>query len=152
MKDFNGKEMLNVFNIALKIAEKAHEGQLDKAGEPYINHPIRVSNSFKPTQVVERTVALLHDVLEDSDITVQDLRQAGIPNFIIECVECLTRKSNESYPQFIMRCSKHEITTAVKLADLEDNLDVKRLRELGQNDLIRINKYLEARRFLIGEK
>ena len=152
MKSINGKEWLEIFKAAYDIAKKAHEGQIDKAGAPYISHPIRVSNSFKATQVAERTVALLHDVLEDSSLTEDDLVHMGIPRFLVDLVEVLTRKPGEEYMAFIQRCGEHPITSAVKLADLEDNLKVTRLKRLELKDLERINRYLEARRFLLGEQ
>ena len=95
---------------------------------------------------------MLHDVLEDSSLTADDLVHMGIPRYIVDCVEAVTKKPGEDYSAFIVRCGSHPIPRAVKLADLDDNLDVKRLMRLEHKDLERINRYLEARRYLLEKQ
>lgn len=150
MKSIDGNEK-SLVDIALSIAKRAHKGQVDKAGEPYIKHPARVCLSRWCCGDEDRVVvALLHDVLEDSEITAQELIDNGIPGHLVQSVECLTRKPNESYEDFIERCCSDAIAARVKLADLEDNLDITRLTELNEDDLSRLNKYLRARRRIIN--
>lgn len=136
---------------AYKIAEKAHEGQVDKAGVDYIQHPVRVSKRFKENDYNCRIVALLHDVLEDSHMTSEDLANEGFPKHIVRAVECLTRNDGEDYSDFILRCSSNKTAARVKLEDLNDNLDVTRLKVISEIDRKRLNKYLQAREFLIKQ-
>lgn len=136
--------------IALRIARTAHKGQRDKAGQPYINHPCRVSQSRWCNETEEQVVALLHDVLEDSEITAEELIDNGIPERLVESVQCLTRQPNERYADFIERCCSDPIAARVKLADLEDNLDITRFEEISENDIFRLNKYLRARKRIIA--
>jgi len=106
------------------LATQAHAGQVDKAGVSYILHPLRVM--FRVRSEVERTVAILHDVVEDTSITLGDLREAGYSEEILEAVDHLTRREGETYRQFIERVREDELARIVKLADLEDNMDPSR--------------------------
>lgn len=137
----------NLLEKALVIATKAHEGQKDKAGAPYIFHPIRVSNRCRTEE--ERIVALLHDVIEDTNVTSSDLLDAGFPPTIVEAVLSITRNEGESYEDFVIRSKQNLIGRQVKIHDLEDNMDITRLRQLTEKDLERLNKYLTAYRSLI---
>ena len=137
----------NLLEKALVIATKAHEGQKDKAGAPYIFHPIRVSNRCRTEE--ERIVALLHDVIEDTNVTSSDLLDAGFPPTIVEAVLSITRNEGESYEDFVIRSKQNLIGRQVKIQDLEDNMDITRLRQLTEKDLERLNKYLTAYRSLI---
>lgn len=107
-----------------KIAEKAHSGQIRKLGQdkgkPYIIHPQRVASKFD--NHVLASIAFLHDILEDTEITEEDLKQEGIPFYVINAVKTLTRKYDESYLDFILRTKKDILTVQVKIADIEDNL------------------------------
>lgn len=136
---------------AYKIAEKAHAGLVDKAGVDYIYHPVRVSKRFPEHDYESRIVALLHDVLEDSSMTAEDLANEGIPKHLVNAVVCLTRKPGEDYSDFILRCSSNKMAARVKLEDLNDNLDVTRLKVISEIDRKRLNKYLQAREFLIKQ-
>jgi len=110
-----------MINRCLQIAELAHDGQYRKfTKEPYINHPIRVSNNFNTEYL--KCIALLHDVLEDSDFTSEDLLGWGVGEEIIDVVYILSRKNGESYFDFIMRCLNNNIATIIKIADIRDNL------------------------------
>lgn len=137
----------NLLEKALVIATKAHEGQKDKAGVPYILHPIRVSNRCRTDE--EKIVALLHDVIEDTNVTASYLLAEGFPPTIVKAVLSVTRNENESYDDFILRSKLNPIGHQVKIHDLEDNMDITRLHSLSEKDLERLNKYLKAYRVLI---
>lgn len=130
------------------IARKAHAGQVDKAGNEYISHPLRVSERCHSPQA--KIVALLHDTVEDTYVTPDLLRQQDFDEEIIEGVLSVTRKDGETYAQFIERAAANAIGKEVKIADLEDNMDVRRLPHLSANDCHRLQKYLHAWRFLKG--
>lgn len=137
----------NLLEKALVIATKAHEGQKDKAGVPYILHPIRVSNRCKTDE--ERIVAILHDTIEDTDVTPDYLLSEGFPKSIVKAVLSVTRNEGESYEDFVIRSKQNPIGRQVKIHDLEDNMDITRLHSLSEKDLERLNKYLKAYRVLI---
>lgn len=137
---------MDLIESALHLALKAYTGQRDKAGKTYILHPLRLMHRMETE--VDMATALLHDVLEDSDLGSADLEAAGIPAQVIEAVECLTRKEGESYEAFIERVAENPLATRVKLADLEDNIDVLRLPTLEEDDLRRVEKYHRAWRRL----
>jgi conserved hypothetical protein len=133
-----------MINRALKIACKAHNGQVDKGGNPYIFHPIRVALNCNTQQ--EKIVALLHDVVEDTPITIEDLRMAGFANDIIDAVKCLTKTEEEGYKDFIKRVSANKIATQVKIQDLKDNMDITRLN--GKKHW-KLEIYQEALEYLV---
>lgn len=127
---------------AILIATNAHQGQMDKAGEPYILHPLRVM--FSRRSETERICAVLHDVIEDTDITLDYLRNEGFSEQVLSILDALTRRSNESYDEFISRIIHNKIACHVKLADLCDNMDLSRIENPSQNDYQRIEKYRKA--------
>jgi hypothetical protein len=133
---------------AIALAVKAHEGQTDKAGQPYILHPLRVM--FSVSSELEQIVAVLHDVVEDSKFSLSDLEEIGYPDAVLEALDCLTRRSQESYEQFINRVKVNPLATRVKIADIEDNLNICRLQTITDSDLARIKKYLNAWHALIS--
>lgn len=137
----------NLLKKALAIATKAHEGQTDKAGVPYILHPICVSNRCRTDE--ERIVAILHDTIEDTNVTPDYLLSEGFPKNIVEAVLSVTRNEGESYEDFVIRSKQNPIGRQVKIHDLEDNMDITRLQSLSEKDLERLNKYLKAYRVLI---
>lgn len=143
MIDINSFSLLSK---ALQIATKAHEGQTDKAGAPYIFHPIRVSNRCSTNS--ERIVALLHDTIEDTEVTAEYLLTEGFPREIVDAILSVSRNKDESYEDFIKRSRLNPIGRQVKIHDLEDNMDITRLSELTEKDLVRLNKYLKAYRYL----
>lgn len=110
--------------LAIEIANSAHDGQLDKAGQPYILHPLRVMLSFEAEE--DRIVGVLHDTVEDTYVTPQLLRRSGFSDRIIDAVLSVTRNRGESYEDFILRARENEIGRRVKLADIEDNLSPDR--------------------------
>ncbi len=114
---------------AIDFAQKALEGQKDENGEPYINHSIRIMNQMETE--MEKTVAILHDVLEDSPCSIYDLKELGMPREVIDCVEQLTRKNDVTYFEYIDDIATNDICTKIKLAEIEDNKDINRVRKLS---------------------
>lgn len=127
---------------AISLAVQAHRGQKDYAGMPYITHPLRVMCRMK-TQT-EMMVAVLHDVVEDTHYTLDDLRKAGYPEEVVAAVDSLSRREGESYEEFIERITLNRLAMRVKLGDLEDNMDVRRNNDLTEKDLQRLNRYTRA--------
>jgi len=140
---------MKLIETSLQIALRAYAGKTDKAGREYILHPLRVMAKMKTD--LEMSAALLHDVIEDSDITAKQLLEEGIPAEVVEAVQYLTRNENEDYQEFVSRAKKNSLAAKVKIADIEDNIDVLRLTSLDEYDLARIQKYHSAWRFLKGE-
>jgi (p)ppGpp synthase/HD superfamily hydrolase len=136
---------------ALQIASRAHEGQKDKDGLPYILHPLRVMNSVEGEEA--RIVAVLHDAIEDTSVTEDELRREGFDHSVVTAVLCVTHRKDESYADYVIRCKGNEIARRVKLADLEDNARPSRalLRpDRLEPDLARLRKYFLAYKFLTG--
>ncbi|MBN2432260.1 MAG: GTP pyrophosphokinase [Acidobacteria bacterium] len=141
---------MTLLEKALLLALRAHLGRTDKAGQPYVFHPLRLLLTLDTEE--EKMTALLHDVVEDSDITLEELRQAGIPETVVQAVDALTRrKPEESYEEYIERAARHSVARRVKQADLRDNMDISRLTELTARDIQRLTRYLHAWRFLQSE-
>ncbi len=132
---------------AVGLALSAHKGQRDKVGQPYILHPLRVMMAVKGE--LAQMAAVLHDVVEDSDVSFEDLRRFGYDEELIGIVELLTRRDDESYTEFVARAAGHPVARAVKLADIEDNMDVRRLPTLGETELARLQRYRDAWRMLM---
>ncbi|MDF9411637.1 HD domain-containing protein [Brevibacillus laterosporus] len=133
---------MNMAVEAVLLATKAHANQQDKGGQPYILHPLRVM-MYMPSDEA-RAVAVLHDVLEDTDVTVDDLRVAGFPKEVVEAVMILTKNPKEEYDSYITRVKQNQLARAVKIADIKDNLDLTRIAEPTEDDLARIEKYKRA--------
>ena len=127
---------------AIELAKQHHEGQTDKAGKPYIEHPLRVMNQVESEE--EKIVAVLHDIVEDTDISLDDLRNEGFSEKVVSAVECLTKQDGENYDSYIERISFNPLAVKIKLADLEDNRDLTRLPEVTDKDLERLEKYDKA--------
>ncbi|MBL4931810.1 GTP pyrophosphokinase [Clostridium paridis] len=127
---------------AIIIATKAHGGQVDKAGEAYILHPLRVMLSGKTE--IERICGVLHDVIEDTEVTLEYLKAEGFSEEILEALDALTRKANENYDDFIERVINNKLACYVKLADLNDNMDLSRIKNPTERDYIRLEKYRKA--------
>ena len=128
---------------AILIAAQAHLGQTDRMGAPYILHPLRMMFRFKSE--TEMIVAVLHDVIEDNpDWDFDRLRQAGFFEEIIQAVEHLTRREQETYEEFVERTNQNPLAHRVKLVDLEDNMDLKRLHALTEQDQARLARYHRA--------
>ena len=127
---------------AIQCAVKAHAGQKDKAGAPYILHPLRIM--MKMDSQAGMIAAMLHDVVEDSSVTLADLRAEGFSDEVIAAVDHLTRREGEAYEIFINRLRHNPLAVKVKLADLEDNMDIRRIENVTERDIERIQKYQTA--------
>ncbi|HDS1721667.1 TPA: GTP pyrophosphokinase [Pseudomonas putida] len=128
--------------MGLEWALKAYSGKVDKGGKPYILHPLRLMSRLDDP--ISQLVALLHDVIEDSPITGDELRAAGFPESVVGTVEVLTRRSGETYEAFIDRIRTNPLARKVKLLDIEDNLNLLRLSAVTDKDLKRVAKYHRA--------
>lgn len=136
-----------ILDRAKAIATSAHKAQVDKAGKPYIEHPMRVMNMGKTVE--EKIAGVLHDVVEDSDWTFEMLEKEGIPKDVMDALRCVTKLSEEEdYDHFIERVKTNPLAVKVKLNDLKDNMDITRLGEVTEKDLTRLNKYIRAYRQL----
>ena len=135
---------------AHEVAKKAHFGQIDRAGIDYIKHPETVA-SFVATDE-EKAVAYLHDVIEDTSLTLLDLKKEGFSKNIIEAVDILTKKKGQDYQSYLNLVKKNELARVVKLADLRHNSDLTRLPLITEKDLERNKKYSSAIRFLRAKK
>ncbi|TQK74922.1 HD domain-containing protein [Brevibacillus sp. AG162] len=139
---------MSTLEKAIVIATNAHTGQLDKGGNPYILHPLRIM--MKMPSEESRIVAVLHDVLEDTEVTKEDLFQAGFSNEIVEAVIAVTRDEDETYMEFVKRAKLNLIARAVKLADLEDNCDLSRIPDPNSKDHERLLRYKKAIKELLS--
>jgi len=133
---------MNIIEKSLEIALKAYKGQKDKAGKTYILHPLRIMAKMNTEE--EMSVAMLHDVIEDSDYTFEDLISEGIPANVANAVQALSKNKDENYEQFIERILRNKLASKIKLADIEDNINILRLDTVTQKDLERISKYHKA--------
>ena len=136
-----------LYDKALQIAVRAHKGQKDKAGHDYILHPIRVSERCDDPRA--KIVALLHDTIEDTGVTADYLREEGFTEEIVEAVLAVTRREGEEYNDYVRRAAQNELGRMVKRADLEDNMDIRRLPELTDRDVERLRKYLRAWQYIV---
>ncbi|MCU0514813.1 MAG: GTP pyrophosphokinase [Anaerolineae bacterium] len=127
---------------AIALALHAHRGQTDRYAMPYILHPLRLL--LKMTDDVARMAAVLHDVVEDTPVTLADLRQAGYPEVVVQAVDALTRRPEEDYMDYVRRAGAHPVARRVKLADLEDNMDVRRMTTVTAADAERLARYRAA--------
>lgn len=141
------KDGFTPLDKARAIAQIAHFGQKDKAGEDYIHHPERVADFLDGT---EEIVALLHDVVEDSDYTLDDLAGEGFSKAALAAINAITRREGEDYEAYIRRAGRNKTARAVKMADLIDNMDLTRLPELTDDDWQRVKKYHKAYKYLCG--
>lgn len=141
---------MNLLQRAVEIAIEAHKGQFDKSGKAYIGHPLRVMEMGKTEE--EKIVGVLHDVIEDTDWTFERLAEEGFSDEVIAALKCVTKTSeNENYDDFIDRVKKNPLAVAVKINDLTDNMDIRRLPYLSDKDVKRLKKYLKAYKRLTGE-
>ena len=134
---------------AIALAVEAHKDQKDRYGAPYIGHVLRVALAGRTE--AEQIVGALHDVVEDTDRTFEDLRREGFSEDIIAAVECLTKRGDEEdYDAFTARVKANPLAIRVKLHDLTDNMDIRRIPKVEERDVARLNKYLKAYRELVG--
>ena len=141
---------MSTLERAIEIAVEAHRGQVDKAGCEYVEHPLRVMASGRTLE--EKIVGVLHDVVEDSEWTFARLEAEGFSADVIDALRCVTKLSDsEPYDKFIARIKKNPLAVAVKLNDLADNMDIRRLPYISEKDVKRLKKYLKAYKQLMGE-
>lgn len=133
----------HLFDKALRLAVHAHAGHVDRAGKPYLLHVLQVVGGCRD-DLMAATVAALHDVVEDSTLTLRDLKEQGFPQAVVDAVDALTRREGEAYEDCIERVAKSALATKVKRADLESNLDVRRLTQVSTADTGRLERYRKA--------
>lgn len=124
---------------AIALAAEAHKDQTDKAGAPYILHPLRLMFTLDTED--EQIAAVLHDIVEDTDKSLEDLRAAGFSETVLAAIDALTHRQDESYDEYVARAFADPVARKVKLADLEDNMNLRRLSELTDKDIVRLQKY-----------
>ncbi|WP_440110089.1 GTP pyrophosphokinase [Paenibacillus sp. QZ-Y1] len=135
---------------AIAIAADLHSSQIDKGGNPYILHPLRVM--MKMDDNTSMIVAVLHDVVEDTYFSIQDIEKCDFSTEVIEALRSVSREKGESYMNFIRRCKKNEIGHRVKIADIEDNMDLNRIPNPTKTDFDRVKKYEKALKELLNEE
>ena len=135
-----------LLSLAIKVATEAHEGQLDKGGNPYILHPQAVAASLDNTE--NKIVAYLHDVIEDTDVTLDQLEKLGFTYRIVNSVRILTKSKDVSYDDYLKSVKKDSNAWHVKMADIKHNMDISRIPEPTAKDFSRIEKYKKALAFL----
>jgi (p)ppGpp synthase/HD superfamily hydrolase len=131
--------MKRLESLAKQIATKAHQGQLDKADQPYITHPEFVASQVTGDEA--KAVAWLHDVVEDTSVTFDDLRAEGLSEQVVEAVNAITKRDSESYEIYLQRVAANPLAKTVKLADLKHNLDTSRLKVITAKTRERLEKY-----------
>lgn len=147
------KTLANLSN-AIALAAKAHEGVFDKGGAPYIMHPITVMNRLleKTTDEYTLMVAVLHDVIEDTFVTMDMLRESNYPEAVIYDLELMTKRKGETYDDYIRRIGTSYRATLVKLEDIGHNSDIRRLKGITEKDQERMAKYHRSYLYLIQRK
>jgi (p)ppGpp synthase/HD superfamily hydrolase len=140
---------MSTIEKAIEIAAREHAGQVDKAGAPYVFHPLRLMLAVKTP--FERMAAVLHDVVEDTPMTISGLRDEGFPHEVLEAVEALTKKEKESRLDAASRASKNPIARVVKLADVTDNMDLSRISHPSEKDFARLKEYKLVKELLQAE-
>lgn len=143
------EEAMSNLDVAIAFACRIHAGQVDKSGQPYILHPLRLMLKFQGED--ERIVSVLHDVVEDGYVSFDELRELGLCETIIEALDCLSKRPGECYEDFIQRLCFNKLAKRVKIEDIRDNLDITRLGSFEDEDCIRTAKYHRALRYLLGK-
>ena len=133
---------MNLIQKAFEIVVAAHRSQIDKTGQPYILHLTRVM--LKGKNQDEQVCGLLHDLVEDTDWTFEQLEKSGFPLHILYALRCLTHHEGENYDHYIERVKTSKLAVNVKINDLEDNMDIRRLPEITDKDAKRLAKYLRV--------
>lgn len=131
---------------ALQLATQAHKGQVDKAGKDYILHPVAVAASLQAAEA--QTAALLHDTVEDTPVTLDDLRTAGFSDAVVDAVDHLTHCPGISRQEYLQRITENSLAIQVKLADLAHNSDISRIPSPTEKDLARVQRYAKEIEFL----
>jgi hypothetical protein len=134
--------MQQMLNTALMIAAKAHDGQFDKSGKPYLLHVLTVMHKLRSTDEELNCIALLHDVVEDTKTTYQELREAGMSERVIDGVKLLTKVRGQTNDEYLAGVLSSRDAMLVKKSDLTHNMDMRRLKGVSEKDLARTNKYI----------
>ncbi len=135
---------------AIELAAIAHAGQVDKGGQPYILHPIQVMLSVTGTEA--RIAAVLHDIVEDADFTIEELRKEGFSESVLEAVAALTKQEGERRIDAASRAAGNKIARSVKLADITENMDLSRIENPSEKDYERMKDYVNVMKILRGHK
>lgn len=139
---------MSTLERAIEIAARSHAGQVDKAGQPYILHPLRLMLAV--TAPEERIAAVLHDVVEDTPVTLDDLAAAGFSQDVLTAVAALTKLEGESRIAAAQRAAQNPIARVVKLADVADNMDLSRISVPTEKDFVRLREYEQVRQILLA--
>jgi (p)ppGpp synthase/HD superfamily hydrolase len=139
---------MSTLERAIELAARAHAGQVDKAGQPYILHPLRLMLAVRGTH--ERMAAVLHDIVEDTDVTFDDLVREGFPAEVVDAVRALTKHAGEKRLDAAHRAAANPIARAVKLADVADNMDLGRIATPTEKDFARLKEYEAVRQVLLA--
>ena len=137
---------MSTIEKAIALAAKKHAGQIDKGKHPYIFHPLRLM--FKMNSTEQQIVAVLHDILEDTDTTVVDLISLGFSQEIIDAILALTKRKHESRIEAAYRAVKNPLARIVKLAEVTDNMDISRITHPSARDLLRMEEYRHVQQIL----
>lgn len=140
---------MSTLERAIEIAARSHAGQVDKAGQPYILHPLRLMMAVQTPQA--QMAAVLHDVVEDTPVTYADLEQEGFPPEVLAAIQALTKQPGESRLAAAARARQHPIARLVKLADVTDNMNLSRIPEPTQQDWDRLEEYQQVKQLLLIE-
>ena len=137
--------------VAIELAISAHDGELDKHNErPFIEHPFRVMNAGQTLE--EKIVGVLHDVIENTEWTLDQLSEKGFSGEIVDGVDAMSKRENEPYDDYMQRVLKNPVAKRVKMNDLTDNMDIRRLSVVSNEDIDRLNKYLKAYKQLTEQR
>ena len=139
---------MSTLERAIEIAARAHAGQVDKAGAPYILHPLRLMLSLQGEH--ERMAAVLHDVVEDTSLTFADLQREGFPPAVVDAVRALTKLPGEGRIAAAHRAAADPVARAVKLADVGDNMDLRRIPAPTEKDFARLKEYEQVKAILLA--
>lgn len=141
---------MDYLSRAIELARMAHTGQVDKSGAPYVEHLAFVADHVADDDA--KTVAWLHDIVEDTEVTLDDLRREGFPEHIVAAVDAHTHRAGEAYLDYVRRAAANPLTRQVKIQDVLHNMDLSRLESVGPADIDRLHrKYIPALRILMGE-
>lgn len=139
--------MMSTIERAIEIAARHHAGDTDKAGSPYLYHPLRLM--FAVNSLSEKMAAVLHDVVEDTPVTLEELRQEGFPEEVVEAVDALTKRPGESRLEAAARAAANPVARVVKLADVTDNMDLSRISDPTDKDFERLKEYVKVKKLLL---
>lgn len=141
---------MRLLDKAVQLADRAHRGKVDRYGAPSLFHSYRVMERMQGEN--EAIVAILHDTVEDTDLTLETLRDEGFPGEIVHAVDSLSRRDGESYTEYMERVRENPLAVRVKIADLEDNMDLRRYPEISGEDVERLRRYHHYWRVLTGKE